>query len=197
MENRRLDARFARHGLTLDGRDWLRHGPVVVEANEVPPIDVTADEPLIAWLRAHGRTGETIVEATGPSYTWVGRVSVATGLPTVIGWQFHEKQQRRDYGGWADQRASAVGDLYGRDDPERMLRVLATYRPDYVVVGTVERALGHPDALATLARLRGLTVAFRAGDSAVYRTDLKLVDTLLAQIDAERLRHGATEAARG
>ena len=84
----RVDARFAPLGPTLDGRAWLEHGPVEVEANGVPPIDVTGDEPLIGWLRSYGRNGETLVEATGPPYTWVGRMSVGTGLPTVIGWTY-------------------------------------------------------------------------------------------------------------
>ena len=38
----RLDARFAPLPPTLDGRAWLRQGPLVVEANGVPPLDVTA-----------------------------------------------------------------------------------------------------------------------------------------------------------
>ena len=136
----RLDARFAPLPPTLDGRAWLRQGPLVVEANGVPPLDVTADNALIDWLRTHGRAGETLVEATGPSYSWVARVSVATGLPTVIGWNYHEEQQRRTYAATVGTRRAAVDDLYRTADRERILRVLATYRPDYVVIGSVERA---------------------------------------------------------
>ncbi|MCZ7630972.1 MAG: hypothetical protein M5U19_18860 [Microthrixaceae bacterium] len=116
---------------------------------------MTEDEPLVEWLRAHARNGETLVEATGPSYTWVGRMSVATGLPTVIGWSFHEVQQRRGYSDTIDARVAAVESLYRVADDESAMRVLATYRPDYVVVGTVERALGDPAAIAGLADLRG------------------------------------------
>ncbi|MEO6627793.1 MAG: DUF2298 domain-containing protein, partial [Aquihabitans sp.] len=184
---RRIDARFAHLSPTLDGRGWLTHGPVVVEAGGMPPIDVTADEPLIAWLRAHGRTGETLVEATGPSYTWVGRISVATGLPTVIGWNFHEKQQRRDFGNTVDERVSAVNDLYGRADTERAQRVLATYRPDYVVVGTVEHALGDRAAIAGFAALTGLTTAYTSGAGVIYRVDLEVIDRALAAVDADRI----------
>jgi YYY domain-containing protein len=184
----RVDARFAPLGPTLDGRAWLEHGPVEVEANGVPPIDVTGDEPLIDWMRNNGRNGETLVEATGPSYTWVGRMSVATGLPTVVGWASHETQQRRGFADTIDQRVAAVDGLYGVADDERAQRVLATYRPDYVVVGTVEHALGDPAAIEGLAELPGLDPAFRAGDGVVYRVDLERIDRDLARLDATRIR---------
>jgi YYY domain-containing protein len=184
----RLDARFAPLPPTLNGRDWLEHGPVVVAANEVPPIDVTADRALIAWVRAEVPGGSTIVEAAGPSYTWVGRVSVATGLPTVIGWKFHQQQQRRGYVDEVDERFAAVQALYADPDPEQAMRTLAAYRPDLIVVGTVERALGTPEALAGLAQLPGVEVAWQRGDAVVYRLDARQVDRALAVIDAERIR---------
>ncbi|HEV7759907.1 MAG TPA: DUF2298 domain-containing protein [Acidimicrobiales bacterium] len=184
----RLDARFAARPLGLDGRAWLHQGPVDVEAGGMPPVDVTADEPLVAWLRAHGRGGETLVEAVGPSYSWVGRVSVATGLPTVVGWGFHEQQQRRGYAATVTARTAAVTALYTQPDATTALRVLAAYQPDYVVVGTVERALGTPAALDGLDDLPGLSVAFRHGRSVVYRVEHATVARELARIDADALR---------
>lgn len=194
----RLEARFAPLPPTLDGRAWLRQGPLVVEANGVPPLDVTADNALVDWLRAHGRTGETLVEATGPSYSWVARVSVATGLPTVIGWNYHEEQQRRAYAATVGARRAAVDDLYRSGDRERILRVLAAYRPDYVVIGSVERVLGTPEGLAALTGLAtgtdggddGVSVAVGSPDGEhglVLRVDPPAVDRVLARIDAARL----------
>jgi YYY domain-containing protein len=191
---RRLDARFHQEALTLNGRAWLADRPLLVATSDMPELDVTADEELIAWLRAHGRSGETIVEAVGPSYSWVSRASVATGLPTVLGWKFHEEQQRRGYNAAVQARAEAVGDLYTAVDDETALRVLATYRPDYVVVGTVEHALGSPAGLATLADLPGLERVFHAGDSAIYRVDHRRIDRVLARLDAERLRSAPAQA---
>jgi len=186
----RLDARFQPLAATLDGRAWLDHGPVVVEANEVPPIDVTQDDDLIAWMRAHVPGGATIVEAAGPSYTWVGRVSVATGLPTVIGWAFHETQQRRGYANEVDERTAAVKRLYADPEPVQALRTLAAYRPDYVVVGTVEHALGTPEAIDALGGLPGIEVVWQHGDEVLYEVDHPAVDRALAAIDAERIAAG-------
>ncbi|HMG44801.1 MAG TPA: DUF2298 domain-containing protein [Acidimicrobiales bacterium] len=184
----RLDARFADRPLTLDGRAWLRRqAPLPVEAAGMPPVDVTADEPLVTWLRAHGRGGETIVEAVGPSYSWATRMSVATGLPTIVGWEFHETQQRRDYGESVAERSAAVTELYTGADPEAALRVLAAYRPDYVVVGTIERAVGDPEALEGLDDLPELSVAYRHADGVIYRVDHARIARHLARIDARHL----------
>ena len=37
-----------------------------------------------------------IVEAApaGVQYAWMGRISIYTGLPDVVGWEWHEEQQR-------------------------------------------------------------------------------------------------------
>jgi uncharacterized membrane protein len=113
---------------------------------------------------------------------------VATGLPTVIGWQFHQTQQRRGYGNEVDERTDAVKRLYADPDPEQALRTLAAYRPDYVVVGTVEHALGTPEALDGLGDLPGLSVAWHQGDETLYAVDHRAVDRALAIIDAERIR---------
>jgi YYY domain-containing protein len=191
----RLQARFEARPLGLDGRAWLHRGPVAVEAGGMPPVDVTADEPLVAWLRAHGRGGQSIVEAVGPSYSWVGRVSVATGLPTVVGWGFHEQQQRRGYAATVTARTAAVTALYTQPDATTALRVLAAYQPDYVVVGTVERVLGTPAALDGLGDLPGLSVAFRHGRSVIYRVEHATVARELARIDAADIRAAARATA--
>lgn len=60
-----------------------------------------ADEfAAIEWLRANANDGDTIVESPGCSYDLVdgipmNRMSAFTGLPTTIGWSFHEYQWRR------------------------------------------------------------------------------------------------------
>jgi uncharacterized membrane protein len=119
-------------------------------------------------------------------------VSVATGLPTVIGWKFHQTQQRRAYGIEVDERTDAVQRLYADPEPVQALRTLAAYRPDYVVVGTVERALGTPDAIDGLANLPGLDVAWSGRDGAVvYTVDHEAIDWVLAEIDGERIRAAA------
>src|SRR5262249_54583364 len=48
----------------------------------------------IGWLEQNAVDTPTVVEATGGSYTEFGEVAWMTGLPTILGWDFHEIQWR-------------------------------------------------------------------------------------------------------
>src|SRR5947199_10833954 len=59
------------------------------------PIPFADDLRLIDWLNAHVHGTPVIAEASIGPYRGNGsRISSATGLPTVIGWERHEEQQR-------------------------------------------------------------------------------------------------------
>jgi len=49
------------------------------------------------WINKNIKGQPTILEAQGDSYTDYGRVSVNTGLPTVMGWTVHEWFWRNSY----------------------------------------------------------------------------------------------------
>jgi uncharacterized membrane protein len=67
-------------------------------------------------------------------------VSIYTGLPTVLGWDWHEKQQRWGYQGMVDQHAQDVRTMYTDSSVEKTLGLLQKYRVKYIYVGDVERA---------------------------------------------------------
>jgi uncharacterized membrane protein len=78
-----------------------------------------------------------IVEAVGGSYSEAGRISAATGFPTVIQWPPHQGQWRGGdvpYG-----REDEVEQLYTSTDEEAVRTLLARYGIRYVVYGPIER----------------------------------------------------------
>ena len=80
-------------------------------------------------------------EAHAPLYRWGSRVSVYTGLPTVIGWDWHQKQQRSIIdGAIIDRRIDTVRDIYNTRDLTRALGQLKRFEVRYVYVGDMERA---------------------------------------------------------
>ena len=80
-----------------------------------------------------------VLEAHGDQYRWNGRIAAYTGLPTVLGWPWHQVQQRMAYERTVRQRALDVRVLYDTGDLVRAKELLDQYEVTYVVVGELER----------------------------------------------------------
>jgi len=122
------------------------------------------DFAAVAWLRANVAGQPVILEATGNPYSYFGRFSANTGLPTVLGWANHE-------GLWRGHDRAV---LARRDDVFRMYNattlaeiapLLDRYAVRYILVGDLERQ-EHPAGLEKFAEL---PVAFTSGGTVVYR----------------------------
>ncbi len=138
---------------TLDGMAWLE---------TAHPDDYAA----IRWLQASAPDGAIILEAPGESYSYLGRVSALTGLPTVLGWDFHEFQWRGTYDEPA-RRKPDVDILYNSVDPAQTLTLLDKYDITYVYVGPLERERYNLSGLAKFERL--LDVVYQQGGVAIYQ----------------------------
>ncbi len=140
--------------LTLDGLAWWRTSH---------PDDLAA----VQWLNGNVPGLVTILEASGGGYEHNGRISMATGLPTVLGWEGHEHQwrgTREDI----DPRRADVQEAYTTRSRERFRELLEKYQVRFVVVGDVERAKYNLTD-ADVARLaRWLTTVFRSGRTTVF-----------------------------
>lgn len=110
---------------TLDGTAWIKNSN---------PDDYAA----IQWMNSNAPTGSVILEAPGPQYTFYDRVSVATGLETVLGWGGHEVQWRGN-GDLGAKREADVEKIYQAQDANQARVLLAEYNVDYVIVGGLER----------------------------------------------------------
>src|SRR4029079_17320333 len=89
-------------------------------------------------LRQHVRGTPTILEAQGPSYQDFGRISMLTGLPTVLGWEYHV-QQRGNSPDEINKRRDAVKAIYSNPKAEAIDGLLRKYHVGYVYVGWLER----------------------------------------------------------
>lgn len=97
------------------------------------------DYQIIKWFNERVAGTPVILEAQGPSYRNFTRVSMHTGLPTVLGWEYHVQQRglaRQEI----EQRREDVASLYTSDDVAWMRFLLQKYKVDFVVVGGEERA---------------------------------------------------------
>jgi uncharacterized membrane protein len=141
---------------TLDGMDWLRRSR-------------TADGKLIDWLNANVNDDAVILETPHEgSYDYKGRISAFTGLPTPVGWAFHELQWRGAYD-QAGARKSQVDQLFNTTDPLEAQTRLRELNVKYVVIGDTERQSYPPEGLDKFAQI--CKTAFQSGNTVLYRCE--------------------------
>ncbi len=156
---------------SLDGAAFLN---TISEARNGAGYSLDEDAAAIEWLRRNARGTPIILEAHQPSYQWAGRIATFTGLPTILGWEWHQIQQRSAVNAEPviRHRQQIISLIYNTPDPDNALAALRRYGVEYVYVGGVERQLYSAEGLAKFALMveRGeLEVAFRQGNSVIYR----------------------------
>ncbi len=166
-------------GLSLDGYAWMQTSSITNHTGDV--ITFSGDAAAIAWLHEHAGTTDVVLEASIGPYRGNGaRISSATGLPTVLGWDRHQRQQR--YLPGIDQRMADVRYIYNLTDTAEKLDMLRAYRVTWIVVGDVERTWNSAEETAPYASAVGLaafdqlvgfglSVAFEQDGTLVYRVD--------------------------
>lgn len=130
----------------------------------------TGELAAIHWLKENGLPDDRMVEAVGDDYSAYGRVSASTGIPTVLGWTFHEEQWRGSREPF-EGRQEAVRLLYQTTDVEEAREILSRYGVTYIIVGPRERTtygtvgLGKFDSLGDVV----FPEAEHEGDVVIYR----------------------------
>lgn len=148
--------------------------------------DTSAGEPAaIRWLSAHDSPGDVVLEAAGCSYGPLehygrlpfNRVSAFTGIPTVIGWENHERQWRAGQPALLDAvggRQQDVAAMFA--DPDSPL--FEDYGVRWLFVGDYEAgdwrsecevAGSYPGITDPGFPGPGWEEAFRSGDTRIYR----------------------------
>lgn len=163
-------------GPSLAGHLWLDTAPIRFGVRDALgrefEVDPSGDLELVDWLRSNVEGRPTIVEAVGGAeYQWWGRISIMTGLPTVLGWRWHQDQQRSLFNYKVNERRDDVVAFYNATDRLVIDRFLRTYDVSYVIVGALEVATADPQALAMLASHPHLSTKWQDGNLAVYGVD--------------------------
>ena len=105
------------------------------------PMVLQSDYDAIQWLRNNVKGSPTILEAQTDQYRWGSRISVYTGLPTVLGWPWHQEQQRRDYAYTVRERANDISLAFSTPDSRQKLKIIDKYSIKYIIVGQLEKIL--------------------------------------------------------
>jgi YYY domain-containing protein len=161
-------------GLTLDGMAFIKYSKIR-DGSEGDPMEIFlyGDYAAIRWMQDNVQGSPVIVEGLGwREYLWANRVSIYTGLPTVVGWSWHERQQRSLLSpDEVYRRIEAVSAFYGTPDIDSALSFLKRYGVCYIYVGGYERAYYSPvglDKFDTMVDQGLLRLAYDSHGTKIY-----------------------------
>ncbi len=104
-------------------------------------MDLNQDDRAIRWMQENVKGSPVIVEANTVEYRWGSRFTIYTGLPGVVGWNWHQRQQRAlTPSEWVTDRVEEIGNFYRTDNRREVQAFLQKYDVSYIVVGQLERA---------------------------------------------------------
>jgi uncharacterized membrane protein len=133
-------------------------------------LDLSEDYRTIRWMQDTVKGSPVIVEANCPEYRWCTRYTIYTGLPGVVGWNFHQRQQRAFTANWVEERVAEVGDFYNSVDADFTKNFLDTYDVRYIIVGQLERAEYTPEGIAKFKQFEGALwkSVYQDGSTTIY-----------------------------
>ncbi|MCC7119470.1 MAG: glycosyltransferase family 39 protein [Anaerolineales bacterium] len=123
-------------------------------------MQLVQDYRAIRWLQDNVQGSPVIVEANCSEYRWCTRMTIYTGLPGVVGWNFHQRQQRAYLSQTVQDRVDQIGEFYNTTELQTALQFLKKYEVKYIIVGQLERNIypaldGASDGLAKFAQYDG------------------------------------------
>ncbi len=123
--------------------DYLNpSGYKTLDASAFIENESTDDFILTKWLNENVTGMPVTLEVNGDSYTYRERVSVITGLPTLLGWKTHEWLWRSDetaaYPAELTQREEVIKTIYTSQDRAEILELIEQYDIEYIYVGKLE-----------------------------------------------------------
>jgi YYY domain-containing protein len=121
---------------TLDGAAYMATS--VFNDNGVI-IDLNQDYEGIQWMQKNIKDSPLIVEANTVEYRWGSRYTIYTGLPGVVGWNWHQRQQRAAVPSTiVTDRVDEIKKFYETTDLDQAKAFIAKYNVSYMVVGQLE-----------------------------------------------------------
>jgi YYY domain-containing protein len=161
----KVGLRFTDIPLSLDGMQYMDFATYRDEGRDM---NLPADAHAIRWLQDNVVGTPVVLEGRAPVYRWGSRMSIYTGLPTVLGWDVHQSQQRAGYTGMLQERIMDVERAYGTVNPHEALTILRKYQVRYVVVGGLERAYYPAIGLEKFRGMPELRLTYDADGVQIY-----------------------------
>jgi len=135
-------------------------------------MDLSQDYRAIRWMQDNVVGSPVIVEANSPNlYRWYTRFSIYTGLPGVVGWEWHQQQQRAvNSPEWVSKRLDDIDQFYKTVDTDVTKQFLNLYNVKYIVLGQLEEVTYRGPGLDKFPAFAGILwdVVYQDGSTSIY-----------------------------
>jgi YYY domain-containing protein len=173
----RIDDRFQILPLTLDGAAYQAEatyfdpGPLDGRDNSSTPYPLASDTAALEYIRQNISGSPVFLEGVSTQYRWTPRLSKYAGLPVVVGWEFHQTQQRSEFANQVRQRTRDVNTMYRTTSPTQLAHLLVKYEVEYIYVGVTERLYYPVGGIAKFNNMlgAGLEPFYKDENVTVYR----------------------------
>jgi YYY domain-containing protein len=166
----KIQDRMAEHiPPTLDSITYMNYSTY---SDDGQNLDLSHDYRAIRWMQENVKGSPVVLEAApaGIQYAWYSRFSIYTGLPNIVGWEWHQVQQRVVIpDGTVRARGLEAQEIYRTNDLALVKNSLDKYDVHYIVVGQLER-LHFPEGLAKFEEQNGTLwkEVYRDDDTVIY-----------------------------
>lgn len=159
---------------TLDGMAFM---PGTSYSLREQQVELGPDYQALRWMQDNIEASPVVAEANPPSLgeayrSTANRVAIYTGLPAIVGWDWHQTQQRSALSNsLIHQRMADNAQLFNTPDTEQALDLIERYNVGYVYVGPLEKIYYQENGLQKfeeMATMGALQVAYRQNDVTIY-----------------------------
>jgi uncharacterized membrane protein len=154
---------------TLDGMAYMQYA---THSDQNTILYFEQDYRAIRWMQDHIPGSPVIVEANTPEYRWGSRYTIYTGLPGVVGWNWHQRQQRALVPPeWITNRIAEIDEFYRTTDLSQAKAFLRKYHVQYIIIGQLERAYYSSPGLEKFPMANGShwQEVYRDRETAIYQ----------------------------
>jgi len=159
---------------SLDGLIFMNYATYADFQTEM---DLSQDYQAIRWMQENVVGSPVIVEANQVEYHWGTRYTIYTGLPGVVGWNWHQRQQRTIVPhAWVFERVDEVNEFYNSTDMGFAREFLQRYQVEYIILGQLERAKYDPVGLEKFSAAAGVlwTPVYQSQETIIYQVNPEL-----------------------
>ena len=154
---------------TLNGMTYMQYATYYDLGSQMT---LDEDYQAIRWMQENVEGSPVILEGQAYEYRWGNRYTIYTGLPGVVGWNWHQRQQRSALrSNIVQERVDAVNTFYLTDDRQYIVDFIEEYDVSYIILGQLEKIFYPGTGLSKFEMYDGQLwdQVYQVGETTIYK----------------------------